>query len=364
MKHLPRSAVAPLLIACCLAPLAGGCKKEEAPPPPPPPVPVAPPPVEIAPSVMEMFKPLPARFENADNATTPEKVTLGRLLFFDTRLSKNQDISCNSCHGLDTFGVDRKSFSDGHKGQKGGRNAPTVYNAGGHVAQFWDGRAADLEAQAKGPILNPVEMAMPNDKKVVAVLKSIPGYVDAFKAAFPGSKDPITYDNMARAIGVFERGLTTPSRFDKFIAGDKAALSDAEKTGLNTFAALGCTTCHNGPAVGGSSFQKLGLVKPYETKDVGRFAVTKDEADRTKFRVPSLRNIEKTGPYMHDGGKQELAEMVRLMAEHQLGKSATAAEVDAVITFLRALTGAVPTTYIAAPALPPNGPKTPKADPS
>ncbi len=343
------------------------CKKEVAPPPPPPAPPPPPPAVEVDGKALENFKTLPASFDNPANPITEEKVTLGRMLFYDTRLSKNHDVSCNSCHALDNYGVDSHKHSTGHKAQEGGRNSPTVYNAGGHVAQFWDGRAADLEAQAKGPILNPIEMAMPNEKKVVAVLKSIPGYGDAFGKAFPsegkGKKDPITYDNMAKAIGAFERRLVTPSRFDKFLAGDKAALTDQEKEGLNTFASLGCTTCHNGPAIGGSSYQKLGLVKPVDIKDVGRFAITKDEADRMKFRVPSLRNIDKTAPYLHDGSKTELGEMVRFMADHQLGKEVTDKQVDAVIAFLKALTGDLPKDYIARPELPPNGPKTPKPDP-
>ncbi len=319
--------------------------------------------VEVDAKAVASFTALPVRFENPANPISNEKVTLGRMLFYETRLSRNHDVSCNSCHGLDNYGVDSHNVSTGHKAQQGGRNAPTVYNAGGHIAQFWDGRAADLEAQAKGPILNPIEMAMPSDKKVVAVLRSIPGYVALFKSAFPKDKDPVTYDNMAKAIGAFERQLVTPSRFDQFLAGDKAALTDKEKDGLNTFASLGCVTCHNGPAVGGTSYQKLGLIKPVDTKDVGRFAVTKDESDRTKFRVPTLRNIEKTGPYLHDGSKTDLAEMVRFMADHQLDKRLTDRQVEAVVAFLKALTGSPSREYIARPELPSSGPKTPRPDP-
>lgn len=315
--------------------------------------------------MLAAFQPLPGAFEDASNPITEAKVELGRMLFFDARLSKNQDLSCNSCHALDRYGVDGTKTSSGHKGQKGNRNSPTVYNAGGYVAQFWDGRAATLEEQAKGPVLNPVEMAMKNDKQVIATLKSIPGYVDAFKKAFPGEKNAIRYANFGKAIGAFERKLVTPSRWDKFLAGDDAALNDTEKRGVTTFVALGCTTCHNGPAVGGSSFQKLGLVKPYsDDKDLGRFAVTKDEGDKQKFRVPSLRNIERTGPYLHDGSVDDLAKMVRLMGEHQLGKALTDAQVADVTAFLKALTGTLPAAYIAKPELPASGPKTPKADPS
>jgi cytochrome c peroxidase len=314
--------------------------------------------------IIEIFKPLPRSFENARNPGNESKVTLGRMLFFEARLSKNQDVSCNSCHDVTRYGVDGMQFSTGHKGQKGGRNAPTVYNAGDHIAQFWDGRAADLEAQAKGPILNPIEMAM-NEKRVLATLRSIPQYGELFKKAFPGDKQPLTYDNVGKAIAAFERGLVTPGRFDKFIAGDKNALTAPERAGMRKFFEYGCTTCHNGAAVGGGSFQRLGLVKPFPNqKDLGRFAVTKQDTDKMVFRVPSLRNIDKTGPYMHDGAVNELKEMVRIMGRHQLGKEVADADVDAIVTFLRALTGDIPSAYVQKPELPPSTPKTPKPDPS
>lgn len=314
--------------------------------------------------IVDIFKPLPKAHPSDKNPITDVKVTLGRTLYFDPRLSKNHDISCNSCHDLARYGVDGKQFSDGHRGQKGGRNSPTVFNAGGHIAQFWDGRAADLEAQAKGPILNPVEMAMPSERKVVATLKSIPEYVTMFKAAFPGEKDPVTYDNMAKAIGAFERGLVTPGRFDKFLGGDKSALTADERLGMRKFFEFGCTTCHNGDAVGGASFQRLGLVKPFSNqKDLGRYDVTKQDADKMVFRVASLRNIEKTGPYLHDGSVTDLAEVVRLMARHQLGREIPEPDTKAIVAFLRALTGELPAAYIAKPQLPPSGPRTPKPDP-
>jgi cytochrome c peroxidase len=313
---------------------------------------------------LAVFKQVPARFEDAKNPITPAKVELGRMLYFDNRLSKNHDVSCNSCHDLNAYGVDGKPFSPGHKKQLGGRNSPTVYNAGGHVAQFWDGRAATLEDQAKGPVLNPVEMAMPSAEKVVEVLKSIPGYVTAFQKAFPEDKDPVTYDNMAKAIGAFERQLVTPSRFDKFLAGDEKALTDAEKQGLNAFLAQGCDTCHSGAAVGGGSFQKLGLVVPYTTKDQGRFDLTKKESDRAVFRVPSLRNVAKTGPYFHDGSITDLPTAVKLMAQHQFGKAITEDETKSIVAFLESLTGELPKSYIAKPKLPASGPKTPKPDPT
>ena len=311
------------------------------------------------------FKPLPKQFDSKDNAITADKVALGKLLFFDTRLSKNHDVSCNSCHDLAKFGVDGEQFSTGHKKQKGGRNSPSVYNAGNHIAQFWDGRAATLEDQAKGPVLNPVEMAMPSEEAVVNVIKSIPGYAELFAKAFPGEADPITYDNIARAIGAFERRLVTPARYDQFIGGDEKAITEAEQKGLKTFMEVGCGSCHMGATFGGTMYQKLGVVKPWETKDMGRFDVTKNEADKLMFKVPSLRNVEKTGPYLHDGSVANLPEMISLMATHQLGRDLTPEQVNDIEAFLKTLTGKpVDEAYIAKPTLPESGPNTPKPDPS
>jgi cytochrome c peroxidase len=320
---------------------------------------------QIDPADIQNFKVLPAKFESEKNAITEEKVTLGRMLFYEPRLSKNHDIACNSCHDLQSYGVDNKKFSSGHKGQLGGRNSPTVYNAAGHIAQFWDGRAPTIEEQAKGPILNPVEMAMPKDAKVIEKLKSIPQYIDLFKKAFPDDKDPVTYDNLAKAIGAFERQLVTPAKFDKYLAGDKSALNEKETAGLAKFIKLGCPTCHTGAAVGGSSFQKLGLVKPYpDTSDLGRFDVTKQEADKMFFRVPSLRNVVKTGPYFHNGSIEKLEDVVRTMARHQLGVELKDDEVDVLLAFLGSLVGEIPAAYIKKPELPPDGPKTAKPDPT
>lgn len=320
---------------------------------------------ELSPIVQAVFKPLPATMESPANPITDAKIELGRMLYYENRLSKNQDMSCNTCHLLDKYGVDGLPTSTGHRKQKGGRNAPTVYNAALHVAQFWDGRAADVEEQAKGPVMNPIEMAMPDEKHVLKVLKSIPGYAGAFAKAFPGEKDPINYDNMARAIGAFERKLVTPSRFDRYLAGDAAALSAAEKEGLDAFVQNGCTACHTGAAVGGGMFQKLGLVKPWpDTSDPGRAKVTSKETDAMVFKVPSLRNIEKTGPYFHDGKIAQLGEVVAKMADHQLGRTLTPADIGKIVTFLNALTGEIPADYVKPPQLPPSGPDTPKPDPT
>ncbi|MCK6572270.1 cytochrome-c peroxidase [Myxococcota bacterium] len=321
------------------------------------------PPTQAAPAIdpkrLELFAPLPEVVENPENPLTPEKIDLGRQLYFDKRLSAGGDVSCNSCHGLNTYGVDGKPFSEGHKKQLGGRNSPSVYHAAGHVAQFWDGRAKDVEEQAMGPVTNPVEMAMKDGKAVEKVLKGIPGYVEAFKKAFPDAKEPVTFENMGRAIAAFERKLMTPSKWDKFLKGDKAALNADEINGFNTFVETGCVTCHSGAYVGGSMYNKLGLVKPWPAPadpkvkpDEGRFAVTKNEADKGFFKVPSLRNIAKTGPYFHDGSVASLDEAVKMMASHQLGRDLTPEQSKSILAFLDTLTGELPGEYIAEPTLP------------
>ena len=309
--------------------------------------------------------PLPTQIISTDNPITEAKVSLGRMLYYDTRLSKNHDISCNSCHALDKYGVDGQAVSTGHRGQKGTRSAPSVYHAAGHFAQFWDGRAKDVEEQAKGPILNPIEMAMPSAEAVVKVLRSIPGYVKDFRKAFPDDDDPVTYDNLGKAIGAFERGLMTPSRFDRFLAGDNSALTGEQKRGLKTFVDVRCTNCHRGTYLGGRKFQELGMIKPWPNQnDLGLYEVTKDEADKMVFKVQSLRNIAKTGPYFHDGSAKTLEEAVAMMAWHQLGRELSTDQVSSIVAFLHALTGEIPTDYIKEPQLPPSTDQTPKPDPS
>jgi len=317
--------------------------------------------VAISADDLRPFRPLPKEFATELNPVTDAKIQLGRMLFHDKRLSLAQDISCNSCHDVTKFGVDGEKTSPGHKGSRGDRNSPTVYNAGGHVAQFWDGRAATLEDQAKGPILNPGEMAMHDEKAVLAVVESIPEYVKLFKDAFPKDKKAVSYTNLANAIGAFERRLVTPSRWDKFLEGDTNALTTEEKAGFALFTKTGCPGCHSGPAVGGGSFQKLGLIKPYpDQSDLGRFKVTKEEGDKMMFRVPSLRNIEKTAPYFHNGSIATLEEAVKTMGHHQLGKELTDKEIASIVTFLKALTGELPLDYAKAPELPKSTDKTPK----
>lgn len=321
--------------------------------------------VAIDPAVLQLFGKLPNRIERADGPCSEERIDLGRMLYYDVRLSKNHDLSCNSCHDLAAFGVDGKPLSPGHKGQLGGRNSPTVYNAAGRHVQFWDGRAADVEEQALGPIMNPVEMAMPDEERVLATLRSIPAYVEAFQAAFPGEADPITFANVGKAIGSFERGLVTHSRWDDFQGGKTDALTEEEKKGFLKFVEAGCTTCHMGAYVGGTTFQKVGLVQAWPSqKDLGRFEFTGKDEDRMMFSVPTLRNIAKTAPYFHDGSVDSLPEAVRMMARHQVGRELGDEDVKSIVTWLETLTGKIPTEYIAKPELPPSTDKTPKPDPS
>ena len=300
-----------------------------------------------------MMGTLPQAVASENNPATPAKVDLGRMLFYDPRLSRDATVSCNSCHDLEHYGVDGRQFSLGVGGQKGGRNSPTVYNAAGQVLQFWDGRAATVEDQAKGPVLNPVEMAMASPGDVEATLRAIPGYVQAFEKAFPGQDQPVTFDNMALAIGVFERGLVTPSRWDRFLAGDRRALSDVEFAGHREFMQAGCAGCHNGPFVGGRSLQKAGVIKAWPvTSDPGRETVTKAETDHMTFKVPMLRNVAKTSPYFHDGSVGQLDEAVRQMAEYQLGASLRPDQVRGIVAWLNTLTGEIPRDYIRKPDLP------------
>lgn len=283
------------------------------------------------------FEPLPASIiDEKKNATL---IKLGKKLYLDPRLSVNDKIACSSCHGLDNYGVDNQPTSPGHEGKRGGRNAPTTMNAALHIAQFWDGRAKDVEEQALGPILNPIEMGMPSDTAVVDKLKKIEEYKELFAEAFKDEKDPFQYKNVGKAIGAFERTLLTPSRFDDFLKGDENALNESEKRGLQKFIQMGCTTCHNGVAIGGNSYKKIGLVEPYETADMGRFEVTGIETDKKVFKVPSLRNITKTGPYFHDGSVATLDEAIQKMAKHQLGQQVNAEFIGDVKAFLGSLTG-------------------------
>lgn len=315
--------------------------------------------------LVAFFQPLPTAPLAPEPEDTEARVALGRMLFFDKRLSKNHDVSCNTCHELAAYGADHQPVSQGHKGRKGRRNSPTVYNVGGYIAQFWDGRAPTLEIQAEGPLFDDDEMAMPDDRRVEATLHSMPEYVKRFQEAFPGEKTPVTLTHVTKALAAFQRQLTTPSRFDQFLAGQPEALTAQERRGLELFVTSGCITCHGGPALGGISFQKLGLLEPYpKTGDLGRYEVTRAEEDRMKFRVPTLRNVEKTAPYLHDGSVARLDETVRLMARHQLGQTLSPEQVEELVAFLRSLTGELPAQALAPPELPRSTRSTPKPDPT
>jgi cytochrome c peroxidase len=295
---------------------------------------------ELLTKASSIFGALPNKMPGSEN-DTPELIELGKKLYFETKLSVNNTMSCNTCHDINNMaGVDGKPTSPGAlPGKIGTRNTPTVFNAGFQFAQFWDGRAPDLKEQAKGPILNPVEMAMPNEKEVVKVISSIPEYQDLFKKAFPNEKNPITFDNIAHSIAAFERTLVSKSRYDQWVTGDKNALTDEEKIGLKTFIEVGCITCHTGPLFGGNLYQKMGLVKPYSnTKDLGRFDVTKQESDKFMFKVAMLRNVALTAPYFHDGAVKTLEEAVKIMADINLGKQLTDDQLKSIVAFLKALT--------------------------
>lgn len=288
-------------------------------------------------------------------------VELGKKLYFDPRLSKSGFISCNSCHNLSMGGTDNLKTSIGHNWQQGPINAPTVLNSSMNLAQFWDGRAADLKEQAGGPIANPGEMAFTHTL-AIEVLESIPAYVTEFTQVF--GPDCINIDQVTEAIAEFEKTLVTPnSRFDQWLLGDTKAITADELAGYQLFKNSGCVACHMGPALGGSSFQKMGLVAPYETKNTaeGLSAVTGKDADRFKFKVPTLRNVEMTYPYFHDGEAATLSEAVAVMGRLQLGKNFETTEIDQIVAFLITLTGEQPSFEL--PILPPSTDQTPRPAP-
>ncbi len=330
-------------------------------------------PTELAPTqdpliqqARAIFSPIPRTPQPlAGNPLTPEMVELGKMLYFEPRLSASWLISCNTCHNLSLGGVDLMETSIGHGWQKGPRNSPTVLNAVFNLAQFWDGRAADLAEQAKGPVQAGVEMNN-TPERAVRTLASIPAYVASFQAAFPGESDPVTFDNMAKAIEAFEATLLTPNApLDQFLEGNGDALSQEEKDGLGLFISKGCTACHMGVNVGGTGYFPFGLVQRpgadiLPPEDKGRFTVTRTANDEYVFKSPSLRNITLTPPYFHSGRVWELEEAVRIMGVAQLGAELTDQEVGLIVAFLRTLTGDQP--VVEYPVLPPHTPDTPLPD--
>ena len=299
-------------------------------------------------SAQQTFKPIPSIIPAVkDNAISRDKVELGKMLFFDPRLSASQIISCNSCHNVGTGGVDAGPTSIGHAWQKGPRRAPTVFNAVYNVAQFWDGRAADLKAQAKGPMQASVEMnATP--ALVEKTLISMPGYVEEFRKAFPQDDSPVTFDNAAKALEAFEATLITPgSHFDQYLEGDASALNVQEKQGLKLFMDTGCSACHNGINVGGQAYFPFGVVERpgaeiLPPSDKGRFAVTNTASDQYVFRAGPLRNVALRAPYFHSGQVWSLKQAVAIMGASQLGQKLTEPEEDAIVAFLQTLTGEQP----------------------
>jgi cytochrome c peroxidase len=293
--------------------------------------------------------------------SNPAMVELGKKLYFDPRLSRSGAISCNSCHNLSMGGSDNLKSSIGDKWQQGPINSPTVLNAAMNVAQFWDGRAQTLKEQAGGPIGNPKEMAFSHEL-AVQVIGSIPQYVREFEGVFgaPG----VDIDKVTTAIAAFEETLVTPNaRFDKWLNGDQAALTPDEIAGYRLFRGSGCVACHNGPAAGGKSFQKMGVVERYATENPaeGRISVTRNDADRFKFKVPTLRNVELTYPYFHDGAAETLPQAVETMGRVQLGKRFSSGDNEKIVAFLKTLTGDQPS--FALPILPPSSDKTPRPNP-
>jgi cytochrome c peroxidase len=313
-----------------------------------------------------LFKPIPVKApELPGNPATAEKLALGKMLYFDPRLSATHAISCASCHNIGLGGADNSPTSAGFHGTRGGRNSPTVFNAVFNFVQFWDGRAKDLEEQAGGPMVNPVEMASPK-QHVAEQLAALPAYRDDFARAFPGDANPVSLANAQKAIAVFEATLITPNApFDRFLRGDATALDATQKAGLGLFMDKGCTACHSGVNVGGTMYAKFGVVAAPDARyrpagDKGRGGITGAAADDYFFKVPTLRNIALTAPYFHTGSEQDLAKVVDVMATVQLGQTLSKPETAQIVAFLNALTGDQP--RIVHPQLPASDAKSPLPD--
>lgn len=314
---------------------------------------------------LKVFAPIPAEPPPLkDNPLTQEKIELGAMLYFDPRLSKSALISCNTCHNLGLGGADYQETSTGHGWQKGPRNSPTVFNSVFNMAQFWDGRAKDLAEQAKGPVQASVEMSN-TPENVIKVLNSMAEYKARFKEAFPAEQDPVTFDNMAKAIEAFEAILLTPnSLFDRFLQGEEEALDSMAKDGLKIFMAKGCADCHGGINMGGDDYYHFGVMEVPESSimagDKGRFEVTKTKDDEYFFKSPSLRNIALTAPYFHSGKVWSLREAVAVMSSSQLGATLSDNEVSQIVEFLMSTTGEQP--QVVHPILPAPSEDTPQPD--
>jgi cytochrome c peroxidase len=305
-----------------------------------------------------IFGRLPKAIVSEKNPITPEKVKLGKILFYETRISVDGTVSCARCHPIGLYAADGLKKSIGNNCKVNPRNAPTLFNAAGQISEHWIGNRIDVEDQAKQSVIGPPSFGMPSYEAVEAKLKGIKGYKDLFKEAFPGEADPMTMDNFAKAIGAFERTLVTPSPFDAFLKGDIAALNGQEKRGLKTYMETGCIMCHFGPYVGGQVYQKSGIFEPYwkytksDPIDEGMYMVTKNDADKYVFKVPIHRNVAETAPYFHDGSVDKLENAVWIMGKIQLGKDLNKPQVEEVVIFLKSLTGKIPEDALKVPLLP------------
>ena len=305
-----------------------------------------------------LFGPLPKVIESRDNPVTPEKVELGKMLFYDTRLAADKNSACVKCHWINLYGADGMKTPFGRDCKPEKRNSPTVFNSAGEIAEHWPGNRATVEEQAKGALLTPLAYGYKTEAEAVNAIKVYSGYVTLFQKAFPGEKDPVSADNFGKAVGAFERTLVTPSRFDDFVKGDAKALTQKEQTGLKTFIDTGCSGCHNSPYIGGQMFQKFGLTQAYwnlthsAEPDSGRYLITKNAADVYVFKVPPLRNVAMTAPYFHDGSVDHLQDAVKIMAQLQLGKTLTDVQAGDIVAFLNSLTGQIPEEALKVPILP------------
>jgi cytochrome c peroxidase len=305
-----------------------------------------------------LFGSLPRVIESRDNPITPEKVELGKMLFYDTRISVDGTVSCFKCHWINLYATDGLRKSIGNNYKLNPRNAPTVFNAAGQISEHWIGNRTSVEDQAKQALIGPPSYGLASYEDAMKKLKAIKGYSLLFQKTFPGENDPVSADNFGKAVGAFERTLVTPSRFDDFVRGNAKALTQKEQNGLKTFMETGCSGCHNSPYVGGQMFQKFGLTQPYwnlthsPEPDSGRYTVTKNVADIYVFKVPPLRNVAMTAPYFHDGSVDHLLDAVKIMAQLQLGKTLTDAQAEDIVTFLNSLTGQIPYEALKVPVLP------------
>ncbi len=313
---------------------------------------------ELLKEAQSLFQPLPKDMATPEFPITPERVTLGRKLFFDPRISIDGTVSCARCHQPALYGTDGLPKPLGAHDRPNPRNAPTILNAALQFKEHWRGDRENVEDQAKQALIGPPSFGDPDYATAMAKIKAIPGYPAMFRKAFPGEQEPVTPDNWGKAIGAYERTLTTPSRFDEYLEGNVQALSPAERSGLRKFIDTGCIACHNGPGLGGRMFQKFGVVEDYwketgsKPVDKGRFDVTHDPNDMYVFKVPMLRNVAMTPPYFHDGSVRSLPEAVQIMAKVQLGKSLSDQDADEIVGFLQSLTGKLPEDFASAPVLP------------